>query len=313
MSKAITIINRYIEHNRSLGKSYRNEAFLLRAFGRSVGETPLHEIQPDVIWQFIDRKGNRDITKRKKYRILARFFCFAVARGQLATSPVPVTDWKRRSPPRIPYIYSEGELKRLLAAVPEATGPQSHIDAETLHTFLLLLYGAGLRRCEARHLRIEDVDLAQSLIHVRETKFFKTRIVPLGTSLSAAIRPFVAKRRDYSCDGGSSLFVKRDGTPLTDSAIGSAFKRLRRLAGISREGDARNQPRLHDLRHTAAVHRVIAWYRSGADLNDLLPRLATYLGHKDLTGTQHYLTMTQELLAEASRRFEVFARGQRHG
>lgn len=80
-----------------------------------------------------------------------------------------------------------------------------------------------------------------------------------------------------------------------------------------REGDTRNQPRLHDLRHSAAVHRVIAWYRSGADLNDLLPKLATYLGHKDLSGTQHYLTMTEELLAEASRRFEAFARGPHHG
>jgi site-specific recombinase XerD len=69
---------------------------------------------------------------------------------------------------------------------------------------------------------------------------------------------------------------------------------------------------MHDLRHSAAVHRVIAWYRDGADLNDLLPKLATYLGHKDLSGTQRYLTMTQELLREASRRFQAFAQGARH-
>ena len=94
--------------------------------------------------------------------------------------------------------------------------------------------------------------------------------------------------------------------------IGAAFRRLRSIAGIKREGGARNQPRLHDLRHSAAVHRVTSWYRSGADLNDLLPKLATYLGHKDLSGTQRYLTMTEELLAEASRRFEAFAQGGRH-
>jgi integrase/recombinase XerD len=309
---AASIITSYIEHNRSLGKRFRSEAFVLLAFVRSIGDTSLHEIQPAMISTFVNRKGNRDITKRIKYRILARFFRHTVARGRLKASPMPVVAWKRSTQPRTPYIYSEDELKRLLAAVPDATSPQSHIDAETLRTFLLLLYGAGLRRGEARRLKIDDVDLAQSLIHVRETKFFKTRIVPLSMSLTTAIRPFVAKRRNGIVDDGSSLFVKRNGTPLSDSGIGAAFKRLCKIAGIKREGDARNQPRLHDLRHSAAVHRVIAWYRSGADLNDLLPKLATYLGHKDLSGTQHYLTMTEELLTEASHRFEAFARGPRH-
>jgi integrase len=108
------------------------------------------------------------------------------------------------------------------------------------------------------------------------------------------------------------LFSKRDSTPLTDSAISAAFPRLRTIAGIKRDGGARNQPRIHDLRHSAAVHRVTSWYRAGADLNDLLPKLATYLGHKDLSGTQRYLTMTEELLAEASRRFEASAQGGGH-
>jgi site-specific recombinase XerD len=306
------IIADYIEHNRSLGKRFRSEAFVLLAFAKSAGDTPLHKIQPAMILRFLDRKGNREITRRKKHRVVARFFRFAVARGRLEASPMPAMEWKRLSPSRTPYIYSEDELRRLLAAVPEAAGPQSHIDAETLRAFLLLLYGAGLRGGEARRLKVDDVDLAHSLIHVRETKFFKTRIVPLSTSLNTAIKPFVTKRRNGTVDGGSSLFVKRNGMPLSDSAIGSAFKRLRKIAGLAREGDARNQPRLHDLRHSAAVHRVIAWYRSGADVNDLLPKLATYLGHKDLSGTQHYLTMTEELLAEARRRFEAFARGPRH-
>jgi integrase/recombinase XerD len=306
------IVTDYIEHNRSLGKRFRGEACILLAFARSIGDTPLNKIQPAKITRFIDRKGTRDITKRKKYRVLERFFRFSVARGRLKASPVPITEWRRSMPPRTPYIFSEGELKRLLTAVPEATSGQSHVDAETLRVYLLIVYGAGLRRGEGCRLKIDDVDLAQSLMHVRETKFFKTRIVPIGASLTTAITPFVTQRRNSAADG-EALFTKRNGNPLSISAIGSVFKRLRKIAGIGREGDTRNQPRLHDLRHSAAVHRVIAWYRSGADLNDLLPKLATYLGHKDLSGTQHYLTMTEELLAEASRRFETFARGPRHG
>jgi integrase/recombinase XerD len=226
---------------------------------------------------------------------------------------MPSCERKRGAASYTPYIYSEAELKRLLAGVPAATGSRSDIDADTLRTLLLLLYGAGLRRGEARRLKVEDVDVQQSLIHIRGTKFFKTRIVPLSTSLNTVMKAFVAKHCNrYSKGGGSMLFFKRDSTPLTDSAISAAFRRLRTIAGIKRDGGARNQPRIHDLRHSAAVHRVTSWYRCGADLNDLLPKLATYLGHKDLSGTQRYLTMTQELLAEASRRFEAFAQGGGH-
>jgi integrase len=178
---------------------------------------------------------------------------------------------------------------------------------------VLLLYGAGLRRGEARRLKVEDVDLHRSLLHIKETKFFKTRIVPISACLSEVLMAFVAKHHGRrSRDGEDLLFSQKDGTPLNDAVVTEAFRRLRTLAGIKRDGGARNQPRLHDLRHSAAVHRVTSWYRSGVDVNDLLPKLATYLGHKNLAGTQRYLTMTDELLAEASRRFETFARGGRH-
>ena len=154
------------------------------------------------------------------------------------------------------HALSVDELRRLLAAVPESAGAQSSIDPATLRTFLLVVYGAGLRRGEARRLKIEDVDLAQALIHVRETKFFKSRIVPLGTSLNEAIRPFATKRRKWLADSDSTLFTKRDGTPLCDSTIGEVFKRLRTIAGIKREGDSRNQPRLHDLRQNAECRKM---------------------------------------------------------
>ena len=266
-----------------------------------------------MITRFVNRGGTCDETMAKKHRVLASFFRYSVARSRLKASPMPSYERKRGAASFTPYFFSEAELKRLLTAVPTATGRRSNIDADTLRTFVLLLYGAGLRRGEARRLKVEDVDLPRSLLHIRGTKFFKTRIVPLSSSLSMVLTAFVAKQDNRSSkDGWSLVFTKRDGTPLTDSALGAAFRRLRTIAGIRRDGGARNQPRLHDLRHSAAVHRVTSWYRSGADLNDLLPKLATYLGHKDLSGTQRYLTMTEELLAEASRRFEAFARGGRH-
>ncbi len=312
MSTTSTIAD-YIQHNRNLGKRFVAEEAILLAFSRSVGKVPLHGMHPAMITRFVNRDGTSVETIAKKRRVLAGFFRYAVTRCRLKASPMPSFERKRGAASFTPYIFSEAELKRLLAAVPAASGPRSEIDADTLRTFVLLLYGAGLRRGEARRLKVSDVDLPRSLLHIRGTKFFKTRIVPISARLSAVLKAFVAKHHTCpSRDGGDLLFCKRDGTPLTDSAIGAAFRRLRAIAGIKRDGGARNQPRLHDLRHTAAVHRVTSWYRVGADLNDLLPKLATYLGHKDLSGTQRYLTMTEELLAEASRRFEAFAQGGRH-
>jgi integrase/recombinase XerD len=308
------IIANYIEQQRCLGKRFSAEATILAAFRNSVSDVPLLDIRSDMISRFVDRDGTSHETRHKKYRVLSGLFRFAVTRQVLKQSPMPQRRRIRWYSSYTPYIYSEAELKQLFAAVPTATaGPGCVIDADTLRTFLLLLYGAALRRGEALHLKLGDVDVAQSLIHIQGTKFFKTRIVPLSAGLSSIIQAFVARRGTQRSVGRESpLFAKRDGKPLSSTTIGATFRRLCTIAGIRRDGGSRNQPRMHDLRHSAAVHRVIAWYRSNADLNDLLPKLATYLGHSELSGTQRYLTMTQELLAEASRRFEVFARGSRH-
>jgi integrase/recombinase XerD len=309
------LIASYIKQQRCLGKRYLAGATILNAFRKSVGDLRLRNIHPEMIARFIDREGTSEETRSKKHGVLSGLFRFALTRRLLRVSPMPERPRKRSWSSYAPYIYSEAELKRLLAAVPTATsGPRSALDQDTLRTLLLMLYGAALRHGEALRLQLADVDLAQSLILVRGTKFFKTRIVPLGASLNTVLAEFVAKRvGHYSGGNKGTLFSKRDGTPLTASIICHTFRRLCAIASIRREGSARSQPRLHDLRHSAAVHRVTAWYRRDADLNDLLPKLATYLGHTDLSGTQRYLTMTHELLAEASRRFEAFAEGRRHG
>jgi integrase/recombinase XerD len=217
------------------------------------------------------------------------------------------------APAFVPYIYSHVELKRLLDAVPAVCAGRVPIDAYVFRALLLLLYGAGLRISEALSLSITDVDLEQARLIVRGTKFYKTRLVPLGTDLTHVITEYVGKRNDrHSGAADTPFFCFRDGTPLSKSAARSAFRRLRANAGVGREGGARQQPRLHDLRHSAAVHRLVAWYRCGADLHDLLPKLATYLGHVNLSATQHYLTMTPDLLHEASLRFERYAMENDH-
>ncbi|HEX8813785.1 MAG TPA: tyrosine-type recombinase/integrase, partial [Terracidiphilus sp.] len=213
------IIANYIEQQRCLGKRFTAEATILAAFRGSVSDVPLRDIRPDMISRFVDRGRTSDETRHKKYRVLSGLFRFAITRQLLKEPPMPQRPRMRWYSSYTPHIYSESELKRLLAAVPTATaGPGCVIDADTLRTFLLLLYGAALRRGEALRLELRDVDVAQSLIHIRGTKFFKTRIVPLSSSLNSVIRAFVAKRgKRHPVCSESPLFCKRDGRPLSST------------------------------------------------------------------------------------------------
>ena len=131
---------------------------------------------------------------------------------------------------------------------------------------MLLLYGAGLRISEALALTLADVDLSASLLTIHESKFYKTRLVPIGPRLMATLRAYADERRrqGHSNHLAGPFFVTRTGTAVTRGMAEQAFVRLRTIAGIAREDGARYQPRLHDLRHTMAVHRLVAWYREGA-------------------------------------------------
>lgn len=200
-------------------------------------------------------------------------------------------------------------MRRLFKAAGELETPRMALQGATLRPLLLLLYGAGLRISEALALTLADVDLSVSLLTIRESKFYKTRLVPIGPRLTAALRTYADARgrQRHANDPAGPFFVTRTGTAVTRGMAERAFVRLRDIAGIAREEGARYQPRLHDLRHAMAVHRLVAWYREGADVQRLLPQLATYLGHVDVAATQRYLAMTPELLREASRRFERYA------
>lgn len=170
----------------------------------------------------------------------------------------------------------------------------------------MLLYGSAIRIGEALTLTLADVDLEEGILLIREAKFFKTRLVPVGPQLKKALRDYAERRRGLPLPKGeeSAFFATRTGRAPCLNDIQTYFRQLRRTAKIHcRTRSARHQPHIHDIRHTSATHRLIAWYRDGKDVQQLLPYLSTYLGHKDLSGTQRYLTLTPELLQHASERF----------
>ncbi len=204
------------------------------------------------------------------------------------------------------------ELRRLLDGTASAQTPRCLIEAHTFRTLLLLLYGAALRDGEALALNLEDVDLQEALLTIRDTKFYKTRLVPLGSELNGVMAEYAKQRKKagHSQCSDAPFFVTRRGVRLSLNLLQESFQRLRAQAGVRREDGARYQPRLHDLRHAAAVHRLTAWYREGKDVQRLLPLLSTYLGHTSIACTQVYLTLTPDLLHEASKRFARYAFGE---
>lgn len=311
--KISAAVSSYISHKRAQGMRFNAEDAILKAFCKAVGDIPIANVLAASVLAFLDGRGPVTETWAKKFHVLSGLYRFALARGWVSASPLPRRIPKPVAPAFVPYIYSHAELKRLLDAIPVACTERSAIDAYVYRALILLLYGAGLRLGEALSLSIGDVDLEQACLDVRETKFFKRRLVPMGTDLANVMREYLIKRNGmHAATADSPFLCCRDSSMLSQSATRNAFRRVRVVAQLEREGGTRRQPRLHDLRHAAAVHRLISWYRSGVDLQERLPKLATYLGHVDLSATQRYLTMTPELLSEASRRFERYAMEANH-
>jgi len=183
------------------------------------------------------------------------------------------------------------------------------MEPETVRVIVLLLYATGLRVREALRLNRAEVDLDRSVLTVTESKFFKTRLVPFSSCLRKVLqdyltRPAAPQLRDTP---DTPFFTTRRGDRVNQSTLEDSFRRVCQRAGIRRQDGARYQPRLHDLRHAFALHRLTSWYRQGKDVQRLLPQLSVYLGHVHLAATQIYLTMTPELLNEANQRFERYA------
>lgn len=307
------LINRYVAFKQALGMRYHSQAGRLRSFLRAVGDGDVSHVNSSTVEAFLARSG--PASWHWNYGVLKGLYAFALSRGYIGASPLPKTVPIRPEAYR-PHIYTTDELGALLAATDTLLTPMSPLQAATFRTLLLTLYGAGLRISEALSLTIADVDLPERIITVRTSKFYKTRLVPIGPRLTAHLYAYLEKRQKLPCPWGegSTFFATRTGRPLAYDRVRKVFPLLRMQAGIRREHGARYAPRIHDLRHTAAVHRLEAWYREGADVQRLLPLLATYLGHVGIAETQCYLTMTPFLLDAASRRFERYALGEvQHG
>ena len=203
-----------------------------------------------------------------------------------------------------PYIYSQEEICALIKAA-ELLGPHGSLRPHTHATLIGLLAGSGLRMGEAIRMKDTDVSLDENpaVITVKESKFKKSRIVPLHPTAGEKLKAY-RKRRGRS----ESFFIDDRGRALHPSLVREAFVTIRKRADITSTAEGRH-PTLHALRHTFAVNRLLRWYQEGRDINRWLPHLSVYLGHAKPEYTYWYLTATPELLRQAADVFERYAGG----
>jgi integrase len=209
---------------------------------------------------------------------------------------------------RQPYVFSEREIHAILEAAQSFPSPRCPLRPQTLYTMLVLAYCCGLRIGEIARLNVGDVDLEKRVIEIRETKFFKSRRLPISNSVAAALTSYATARLKAGAPSESSAgFFWHEQPPGRHSTVvaGQMVTRVLRRAGVKPER-GRVGPRVHDLRHAFVCHRMLTWYREGINPQSRLPFLATYLGHKDIKSTLVYLTITAELMQHANERFRQY-------
>ena len=307
------LVEHYLDERHRLGFSARTEAYALRSFARhvhAVGHAGPITIEVMADWARSDSHASSDPrTWARRLKLLRSFM-----RWLLQFEPgceVPDDAIFGRLPERLaPHIYSEQEIIDLLAAARQL-GPAPGLRGIVYETLFGLLASTGMRISEALALTNADVDLKQGMLTIHLAKFGKSRQVPLHLSTVEALRLY-RERRDLagiSAQDEAPFFVgtrgRRRGTPLGDRQVHRVFIELRERLGWRNRG-AHHAPRIHDLRHTFVVRRIVLWQAQGVDVDQAMLSLSTYVGHAMVTNTYWYLSAVPELMALAAGRFETF-------
>lgn len=303
-------VEAYLATRRRLGFQLRIEGGELLRFARyadASGHRGPVTVELALRWAQTARRSTRLYRARR----IETVRCFA--RHQVLLEPATEIPPARLLGPAHrrtqPHIYSQYEITRLLALAARLRSRRG-LRARTYVAILSLLACTGLRISEALRLQLMDVDLDAGLLTIRETKFHKSRLVPLHASASAALRDYVAHRdRVQPRWPSATLFISEAGQSLPYTTVRTTFREI--VDRIVARIQGRRPPRLHDLRHTFACRCLLRWLREGVDVHERIAALSTYLGHAKISDTYWYLTGVPELMAITASRFELFAHERR--
>ncbi len=292
------LMEAFIQEMCSCGYRSTYHAAILRRFDAFLYQQELQqcELPKSLSWQWLTKQPHESAnTQISRISVVRQFAMFLCRMGHPADVPDRSMGAKATTA-FAPRILTHDEVRRLLDAAdslkPVAHTPIRHI---VMPELFRLLYGCGLRLNEVLALRVKDVDLIQGVLRINDGKFRKDRLVPPAIPLVQRLQKYAGKIGDQPDD--AYFFPSPRGGRGSPSPIYWMFRELLMRCCIPHGGRGQG-PRVHDLRHTFAVHTLLRWYRENADLQARLPVLAAYLGHASIEGTQEYLHLTAELFPE---------------
>lgn len=305
------LVEKYIQFKRSCGYNFEvpgKELLLFARYVKLTGHKGPLTLELAVRWARLPENADRrywairygHVRLFSQYAVLFDPDTEVLPKGLLGPS-------KCRKPP---HIYSEDEIVALLKEASNLL-PRDGLTPRTYVTLFGLLFSTGLRISEALNLSCEDVDLDTGILTIKETKFKKSRLVPVHPSTLQALRSYSGFKRSYHPKAASKIFfLNENGTPVNYYGVLYVFIKLSRKLGFRSQG---RRPRIHDMRHSFTVRRIIKWYEEGADLDAKILALSTYLGHVEIRDTYWYFSAVPELLNIVSERFEDFTNHKREG
>lgn len=305
-------IEQYLSERRQLGFAMEDRALTLRRFARHV-EAIDHRgpmtLEVMTGWARQVKQGGDRGASARALRSLRPFMRW-LQQFEPATEVPDETVFGPRPSRRTPHIFRDEEIEALLDA---AGRLRPTLRGAVIQTLFGLIACTGLRISEALGLIESDVDLGAGVLTVRHGKFGKSRLLPLHPSTVAALRAYRRQRRkQVPTNPASPFFIatrgRRLGGPLSDRQAHRLFRQLREELGLVNRG-AHDTIRIHDLRHSFVVRRMLRWRAQGADVHQRMLALSTYVGHAKISNTYWYLTGVTELLQTLGSRFEHFAGG----
>jgi len=306
------VMSEHVQLMQAMGFRYGSQASRFAAFDRFLQSRP--DLDGQTIRVLLDewRQSRPTLAHAWSCEQLGTALSRAMRRLDPAVELLPSNlqlDRQLRRQYRQPYIYTPGDVYRVLKTAREWHASRWPLLPATLYTMFVLAYCAGLRVGEIIRLNVGDVLFPEAALEIRNTKFFKSRRIPLSDDAFAAVREYLRARRRAGApeQPATPLFwhERRGGRYSLTRAEKMLVVVLRRTGLKPAHG--RMGPRIHDMRHALVVNRMLAWYRDGVDPGPRLPYLVTYLGHKSLHSTLTYLTITQELLQHASDRYRTYS------
>jgi len=302
------VIEQYLQHWRALGRSYQHEERVLALLHQFMVAAGCTELDQELFTSWCLSHAKLTANVRLYRQRVVRNLCLYRQRIEPHCFVPDINLFPRPCPYMAPVIFGPVDVARMLAAAsdlsPTANSP---LRPAVMRLAIVLLYTAGLRRGELLRLTLGDADPVEGVLRIRESKFHKSRWVPLSRDAQRELRAYLKLRlaQPFSIEPRTPLLCNctRGFHGYTGTGLTYGINAILQAANVrSAEG---RKPRIHDFRHSFAVQALLRWYRQGADVQSNLPKLAMYMGHVSIVSTAYYLRWIPEIAAAASDRFEA--------